>query len=90
MPLTIQIKVTKAHIKRGKVGDKRNCPVAEAMKSAGLSNVSVDDVDVQFDTKRGTTVTYCTVPKAVSNFIERFDEDDTRPKCKPFTFRLTL
>ena len=77
------IKVTKKHIKEGKCGSYRNCPIALALKSKGFTRVYVDGGDVRAHNSAGFID--ANLPIRAMKFIVKFDSG--RP-VKPFSFRI--
>jgi hypothetical protein len=74
------IRVTKKHIKNGKIYQSANCPLALAFKDAGY-NVLVSDVIINHNTSTRTAIEHT---KRSDAFMKAFDKG--RP-VKPTTFR---
>ncbi len=83
MKITKIITVTQKHINKGIQTDAQECPIAKALRTAGLRNVSVSGMSVYFGKGWKRTAE---LPKRARNFIKKFDNE--KP-VKPFTFRLT-
>jgi hypothetical protein len=91
------VKVTKEHIKNGKIGNCRKCPVALAIKEAtGCRYVEVDNNSICYSHKKypwrkepykmlHDNWVRCKMTRAVYSFVEKFDEKES---VKPFKFRL--
>ena len=77
------VKVTKGHIKQGTPDCGNTCPVALALKDAGIEKPWVDPDGWEEDGKVGVYE----FSGRVSKFIVDFDNRRDRHFLKPFTFR---
>lgn len=80
------ISVTKKHIKHGTAGDYNLCPIALAMKAAGLRRPQVGPTDITYLKKGGRKKKHACLTRKLTRFINAFDDgwDDV----KPFKFLL--
>lgn len=74
------VNVTAEHIANGRRGDCRSCPVALALRDAGVQGASVGLYFLMWDNKQAVPH-----PLAVAAFIDRFDR---RQPVAPFSFTL--
>jgi hypothetical protein len=82
------VEVTQKHINKGLRNDCRRCPIALALKDAGLSDVVVMRSIVLIHPRRGSQYRYsCALPTSVSQFIESFDSIQG---VEPFSFELEV
>lgn len=76
-PKLLKIKVSRVHIKKGKKGSTKSCPIARAIRSLGYKNIAVSSCDIQINDH------VYDIPDKVSDFIEQFDDGK---EVKPFEF----
>ena len=81
---TLTVHVTKTGIKRGEREDACNCPIARALRRAGLKNPTIDGTFIEYG---WSTQFRVRTPARARQFIRRFD---ARKPVEPFTFRLKL
>jgi hypothetical protein len=79
------IEVTKDCIKYGQQGSKYYCPIALAMRNAGLTEISVTEIYIRWKEKGSIASDLLVVPKNIKSFIKCFDKGQ---KVKPFEFEL--
>jgi hypothetical protein len=79
----MKITVTQEDIKQGVAGSPWDCPVGRAVYRATGQRFGVDDVSIDGDLRQPSFKT----PKAVANFIHKFDRKEL---VKPFTFSLPV
>lgn len=87
----MKITVTQEHIDKGKRKDHKCCPIALALKEAGLRNPSVVPgwatyQDFDWGGKRRTTQ-HRRLPTVAINFVVKFDKG--WGICLPFEFQLS-
>ena len=84
---TMKIKVTNLNIYCGAQKNMAVCPIALAMKDAGLINVEVSKFSVRFRRPGPTNLQFTIVlfPPEVRSFIKRFDQGST---VNAFTFEI--
>lgn len=72
------VKVTRKHIKNGKRGSMKSCPIALALIGMSFKDCKVDSADWCFRDNSAT------LPKQAQEFIDKFDDKEP---VKPFSFR---
>ncbi len=80
------VKVTQAHITAGKRSSKLYCPIALALKAAGLYNVRVGPCIISARRRSDGLSVKWNLPRLAVDFIERFDSGE---QVRAFEFRLT-
>lgn len=80
----MKIEVKEKHIKKGKPRNSCDCPIALAMKDAGLKDCFVECLFVDISNNL-ETYTMVNLPAKVSQFIHDFDEG---LEVSPFEFEL--
>lgn len=78
----LTVEITERHIKKGKVGDHFQCPIALAIRSLGILGVNVSAFGSAYFTVKGAHYTV-KLPKKAQTFINKFDSG--KP-VKPFSF----
>ena len=83
----MKIRVTREHIRRGRRCDSTECPLALAMREAGLYEPAVSKDVCYWGSSYNDPQPYGTarLPDQAQAFINRFDEDLTG---EPFEFEL--
>jgi hypothetical protein len=82
---TIQLRVTSAHIAKGKPNRGNLCPIALALKARGFLCVAVGRAFFEVDEFECNPM-----PKAMQQFVWNFDHKRTRASAKPARFRVQL
>lgn len=77
------IQVTQEHIEKGVACSHTQCPIALAMKDAGIKEPMVRLYSISYVLEGRYFGTYC--PKGLMRKIIKFDADG---KIKPFSFHL--
>jgi|LakMenEpi03Aug12_release.lakeMendotaPanAssembly.Ray.scaffolds.fasta_scaffold2967600_1 hypothetical protein len=87
--MTYLVEVTREDIQKGKPESGNMCPIARAVRRV------VGRKAIYVLPGGGIRINYNQLWRAdkhdmVRNFIENFDENETRRYCRPFSFYLTL
>ena len=78
-----RVSVEQKHIDRGVPSTDSLCPIALAMGSLGLKEVSVSGGMVWYISENYDNVFKCVLPKEAKQFMHDFDD---RKEVKPFIF----
>lgn len=80
------IKVTKEHIRNGRMGSRGGCPVSLAMHDKGYYNTDIDTKSIRYNDNG--TIRHARTPEIVKDFIRRFDHYLWRRPVQSFEFML--